>query len=165
MSLISRLFPDVLMRHSPRGTRESTSKGVAERRRVFVARSRHNNGVERNRGAGPYGILRRPAPLGKNICEMMRGVPVIRRSGQSGENPDAGWDPRAARRGGSRWPAMVSGRRVDGWEEATGPGTRGPDDAGMGKPHGGSMAHGGPLWRRGSRRITTSQPGPQCRQS
>jgi hypothetical protein len=70
---------------------------------------------------------------------------VIPRRGQRGRDQDAGWDPRAARGGGSRWLAMVSGRRVDGWEEATGPGTRGPDEAGLGRPHGGAVAHGGPL--------------------
>jgi hypothetical protein len=39
---------------------------AAARIRVFVARSRHKNGVERNRGATRYGILREHAPLGKN---------------------------------------------------------------------------------------------------
>jgi hypothetical protein len=53
---------------------------------------------------------------------------------------------------------MVSGRRAHGWEGAAGAGTRGPDEAGMGRPHGGSVAHGGPLWCRGSRRIMTSKP-------
>jgi hypothetical protein len=60
---------------------------------------------------------------------------------------------------------MVAGRRVEGWEEATVSGTRGAAEASLGKPHGSSVAHGGPLGWRGSWRITTSKPCPQCGQS
>jgi hypothetical protein len=88
---------------------------------------------------------------------------VIHRGGQRGEDPDARWDPRAAGRGGSGLSALVSGRRAHGWEGATGPGTGGRDAAGMGRPHGGSGAHGGPVWCRGRRRITTRTPCPQGR--
>ena len=90
---------------------------------------------------------------------------MIHRGGRRGVDPDVRWDPRAAGRGGSRLPAMVSGRRADGWEGATVPGTGGPEDAGMGRPHGGAVAQGGPLGWRGRRRITTSQPLPHCGQS
>jgi hypothetical protein len=103
------------------------------------------NGVERNRCTTSYGILRQPAPLGKNIRERMRWLPVIARRGQRGEGEDAWWEWRVARGGGRRWPAMVAGRRVEGWEEATVLGTRGPAEAGLGRPHGSSVAHGGPL--------------------
>jgi hypothetical protein len=70
---------------------------------------------------------------------------MMPRRGQRGEGEGPWWEPRAARGGGRRWPAMVAGRRVEGWEEATVSETRGPDEAGFGRPHGGSVAHGGPL--------------------
>jgi hypothetical protein len=79
-----------------------------------VARSRHKNAVELNRRSSPYGILRQPASLGKNIRELMKGVPVIHQGGQRGEDPDTGWDPRVAGRGGSGVPVIVSGRRAHG---------------------------------------------------
>ena len=60
---------------------------------------------------------------------------------------------------------MVAGREVEGWEEATVSGTCGPAEAGLRRPHGSAVAHGGPLCWRGSWRITTSTPCPQCGQS
>jgi hypothetical protein len=44
----------------------------------------------------------------------MMGVSVVHQGGQRGEDPNAGWDPRAAGRGGSGLPGMVSGRRGTG---------------------------------------------------
>src|SRR5262245_37302128 len=44
-----------------------------ERIRVFVARSRHKNAVERNRGADRYGILIQPGPLDEKICADLGG--------------------------------------------------------------------------------------------
>src|SRR5262245_10226965 len=41
--------------------------GSVQRVRVFVARSRHNNGVERNRGAISYGILIQAPALEKRF--------------------------------------------------------------------------------------------------
>jgi hypothetical protein len=125
---------------------------------VVVARSRHNNAVDRNRRASPDGILGQPEALGKHIRELMTGVAVIHRGGPRGEDPDTGWDARVAGQGGSGMPAMMSGRRAHGESGVAVAGTRGPDAAGLGRPHGGSGAHGGPRWCRGSRRITTSPP-------
>lgn len=80
-----------------------------------MARSRHKNFVERNRGASLYGILSQAASLGKNIRVLIKGEAVIHRGGQRGEDPDTGWDARVARRGGSGVPAKVSGGRAHRW--------------------------------------------------
>jgi hypothetical protein len=79
--------------------------------------------------------------------------------GRGGE-ADSGWDLEAAGRGGSGLPAVVCGRRAHGGKRAAVPGSCGADDASMERPHGGSVAHGGPLGWRGSRRIRTSRPWP-----
>src|SRR5215510_4429148 len=74
----------------------STALKAAERRSVFVARSRYQNGVERTRGTTSYGILRQPAPLGKHIRERMRWFPAIPRRGWEGV------ERRASAGGGAR---------------------------------------------------------------
>jgi hypothetical protein len=89
---------------------------------------------------------------------------VLPQRGQRGEDEGAWWEPRAARGGGRRWLAMVSGGRVEGWEEAPGSRTRGPAEAGWERPHGGAVAHGGPLCWRGSWRMTTNRPWRHCGQ-
>ena len=83
---------------------------------------------------------------------------MLQQGRQRGEAPDVGGDPGSAGRGGSRLPVTVSGQRADGGEGGTVPGSGGPDEAGRGRPHGGAVAHGGPRWARGSRRITTRRP-------
>jgi hypothetical protein len=110
-----------------------------------VARSRHNNAVELDRGSSPYGILRQPAPLGKNICEMVGGVPVIDRGGNRREDLEAGEEAGAAARGRRAPPATVSGRRAHGWQGATVLGSRSCDDVGREGPQGRAVAHGGSL--------------------
>jgi hypothetical protein len=69
---------------------------------------------------------------------------VIPRRGQRGEGAGAWWESRVARGGGRRRPAIVAGRRVEWWEEATVSGTHGPAEADLGRPHGRAVAHGGP---------------------
>jgi hypothetical protein len=72
----------------------------------------------------------------------------------AGVEPEPTW-------GGCRGlPATVAGRRTDGWSGATVPGRRGRADACTGGDKGSAVAHGGPLWRRGSKRITISRPWP-----
>src|SRR5215831_18428995 len=57
----------------------------AERRRVFVARSRHKNCVERNRGASPYGILIQPGAHGKHFRGGGGGCPARLGGGKGSE--------------------------------------------------------------------------------
>jgi hypothetical protein len=75
---------------------------------------------------------------------MIGGVPVLQPGGQRGEAPEVGGDPKGAGRGGSELAVTGSGQRADGEEGGSVPGTGGPDEAGMGRPHGGAGAHGGP---------------------
>jgi hypothetical protein len=46
---------------------------MAERRSVFVARSRHKNAVERNRCSAPFGIVIQPVALDEKISEVLGG--------------------------------------------------------------------------------------------
>jgi hypothetical protein len=134
----------------------------AERKSVFVARSRHNNAVERNRGTISYGILIQRAPLEKRFRGAVGGEPLRLGGRQGDEGPGAGSDPGPPERGGSGLLATVPGRKTEGWQGALAQESWGGDEAGRRVHKGSFVAHGGFLQRRGSRRITISRPWPQC---
>jgi hypothetical protein len=129
--------------------------------RVFVARSRHKNSVERNRGTVSYGILIQRAPLEKRFGGDVGGGPMRLGGIQGDEGQGAGSDPGPPERGCSGLLAKVPGRKTEGWQGAPALESRGGDEAGRRVHKGSSVAHGGPLRRRGSRRITINRPWPQ----
>jgi hypothetical protein len=82
--------------------------------RVFVARSRHKNSVELNRGTVPFRILRQPEPLEKKIREIVGGLPAIHGGGRRCHDPDAGSDLGRVGRGCRGPPARVQRTPGDG---------------------------------------------------
>jgi hypothetical protein len=93
-----------------------------------VARSRHNNGVERNRGADPYGILIQPEPLDEKICTNLGGewlrIGKMRGCGSWGDQ-SAPW-PSGRSCTGS--PGRGAQRRMDRSQGATARRSCGRDD-------------------------------------
>jgi hypothetical protein len=138
-----------------------TCAAGAERRRVFVARSRHKNFVELNRCAIPFGILIQPVPLEKRFRGGVGGWPMRLGGGKGDEGQCTGveWGP-------ARWwcrglPKTVFERRTHQCLGATAdrPGY-GDADRG-GRPGGNWGPHGGPLWSGGRARMKTNRPWPQ----
>ena len=101
-----------------------SSRGACSRKQVFVARSRRNNGVERNRRTMPWGILLEAEPLEKHFREGIGGGGTTR----GGEKGDAGQGlgavPRPVRWWGMVCPRIMStdvdGLRILGeWHEVS----------------------------------------------
>jgi hypothetical protein len=126
-----------------------------------VARSRHKNGVERNRGADPYGILIQPGPLDEKICAAPRGEATGIEGVKRRRSRVEGVVPAAEARCGSQSPGRVPQTWTHWGHGARGPGIHGHTEASKGEYTGDAGAHGGPRWGRGSRPIRTSRPWPQ----
>src|SRR5919109_1234297 len=121
--------------------------------RVFVARSRHKNAVERNRGTVSSGILIQRGSLEKRFHGDVGGGPM-RLGGRPGaEGQGAGSDRGPPERGGSGLVATVPGRKTAWWRGAPALERRGGDEVGRRGPKGSAVVHGGPLQRRGGRGV------------
>jgi hypothetical protein len=133
----------------------------AERRSVFVARRRHKNVVERNRGATPFGMLIQPEPLEKRFRGGVGRWSTLLGGGKgdAGQGPGGEWGP-------ARWwcrglPQTVFERRTHQGLGATADRPWYGDADTGGRPGGHWGPHGGPRWRGGRERMKTNRPWPQ----